>query len=213
MVILHDILNTNALEFDWERFSEILRQLIISNSYLSRTPINADRWEEIIYKTLKQMNEKYNDLEEPKWILGSHAPGADVWIDKFSISAKSGNIKNNTLVISSYRLTRFRTLDEMIRFIDNAGKNFDIYLCCARIEKSDGSRIYQIYVIDSSLFSAANLEWSETPSGWEGIDNDREITVKIQKKMSNQLWMAIPLSLCNKILEVEINVKDLGSGT
>lgn len=205
-------MKTTIEEFDWKKTSELLKKLLKFNSKNSITPINADRWEELIYNTLKFMGEK------TKWNLGSHQPGADIWTDKFAISAKSGKIQDNNIVMSSYRLTRFDDIEEMKKFIDSKeGKNFDFYLCCVRTENPNGSRIYDIYFVDADVFHASDLDWEDmylrggkTHSGWRGI-NERGIKVEIRRKMSNQLWMYIPLELCKKLLEVTISREELGS--
>ena len=201
--------------FDWETFSTKALKLLKYASLSTSAPVNAGRWEEIVFHVLKNMGQKYKD-DDPKWESGSHAPGADLWTDSFAISAKAGSIKNSTLSISSYRLTRFEDLASMITFIDGAGKNFDIYLCCARIDHADGKRSYKIFVLPADVFVAKKLKWTEQISakngkisGWGGIGNDG-IKVKIQSKMSNQLWIEIPLALCTMVGEITIPREALG---
>lgn len=213
---LKNIYKKEILEFDWDTFSKKIRILFDFSQKNSVVAINADRWEELIYVVLKNMGMNYEG-KAPKWILGSHKPGADIWIDQFSISAKSGNITKEKLVLSSYRLTRFNTLKQMIEFIDSEdGKNFDIYLCSARIDRSDGGRTYIVYLVDANIFHAKKLEWKDMylkdgiiHSGWRGLNEDG-IQVEIRKKMSNQLWLSIPLSMCNKLLEITIPREKLG---
>ncbi len=209
---LKNIKKWNVLNFGWDTFSKYLKKLILFTSKTTIVPINADRWEELIYVTLKHMG------KNPRWNLGSHAPGADIWIDEFAISAKSGNIQKNYLIISSYRLTRFNNLNEMISFIDGSeGKNYDVYLCCARKDLKNGNRIYKVFLIDADTFKASELKWEEmfpkkggSPSGWRGT-NRNGIKVEIRKKMSNQLWISLPINLCDEILHIEIKKNELGS--
>ncbi len=207
---LKNITNKKVISFDWDNFSQYLKKLLEFNSENSVTPINADRWEELINAVLKYMDFK------PIWNLGSHAPGADIWTDQFNISAKSGKIIDETLNISSYRLTRFLNLDEMKEFIDGDGKNFDIYLCCARTDTPQ-SRTYQVFLVHANIIKAKKMRWKDTyftggkvHSGWEGIAHNKVI-LNIVKNMSNQLWITIPLNLCDKILEVNISNEKLGS--
>lgn len=172
-------------------------------------PINSDRWEEFIFTTLRDMGEAYQG-SEPKWVRGSHAPGADVWTDKFAISAKSGSLKNGFLVLSSCRLTRFKNLEEMIMFLDGpSGKNFDFYLCCARVE-TKSELTYQVYKVPVDVFVASSVDWRKTKSGWDGSSSNGVIA-SIVKKMSNQLWLNIPIGLCEKITEFKISLSDLGA--
>ncbi len=203
-------MKTQVSSFDWKNFSINIEKLIKFHSLNSIVPINADRWEEIINATLKFMG------KNPEWNQGSHSAGADVWTKDFSISAKSGKISGDSLMISSYRLTRFNNLEEMKEFIDGEGKNFNIYLCCARID-SETERIYKIFLIDANVISAKRINWGDSyskdkkvHSGWEGKDKNG-VLLRIVRTMSNQLWMEVPLKLCDKILEVKINKKNLGS--
>tara|TARA_Y100000310_G_scaffold335884_1_gene419021 strand:- start:1246 stop:1929 length:684 start_codon:yes stop_codon:yes gene_type:complete len=217
MVQLHNITNEKVLNFDWDTFSAKLKKLIEYSSKISVVAINADRWEELLYAVLCNMNETFEG-GKPRWILGSHKPGTDIWIDKFAISAKSGNLQNNNLIISSYRLTRFNDIEEMKDFIDSPeGKNYDIYLCCARTDNRNGSRTYTVFLVDADVFHANELNWEDmhlrnggSHSGWRGTNNEG-VKVEIRRKMSNQLWLSLPLNLCNKLVEITISKENLGS--
>jgi len=205
------ISNARVREFNWGEFRMHLEKMIIGISRSTVTPINGERWEEVLYVILRHMGLNV------KWDLGSHKPGADIWIEDFAISAKSGNLKGEKLVISSYRLTRFSELSEMIDFIDSSiGKNYDIHLSCARTDYKNGSRNYKVYLVDAHLFKANDMKWSEIPgarvqgtTGWRGVHSNG-IIVEIIKKMSNQLWIYYPLELCNLIIDVPIDEHELG---
>lgn len=204
---------TNYPNFDWNDFAAKAEKLIKYVSGSTQSPINADRWEEIIFHTLKVMGQGYQN-GPPKWVSGSHAPGADIWVDQFAISAKAGQITGDYLVISSYRLTRFENLAAMQEFMDGPGKNFDFYLCCARLD-SRSQRTYKVYVVPADVFIATNLSWAEAvdsrgqSSGWSGSDSSGVI-VDIRKKMSNQLWLKVPLEYCELATEVNIPTDELG---
>lgn len=206
----------NSKNFNWPVFSKKISQLLEFHSKISRVAIDSSRWEEIIFITLKNMREKYKG-DEPRWNSGSHAPGADIWTDRFAISAKSGSIKKRYIAISSYRLTRFRNLKEMINFIDSEAKKIDFYLCCARKNNKDGSRTYTVFKLNSGVLEAASCKWAEmyskkkkSHSGWTGL-HASGIILRIVKKMSNQLWIDMPLDLCEKINEIRISKSELGS--
>ncbi len=202
--------------FNWASFAKRAIKLLDFASRSTIAPVDAGRWEEIVFHALKDMGEKYNG-GLPEWRVGSHAPGADIRTDSFGLSIKSGAIKDEKIVISSYRLTRFSNLKEMTAFIDGGGKNFDLYLCCARMDKKDGSRAYTIFAIPADVFTATKLTWTESfgkrsgvTSGWHGVSKNG-VVVDIVKNMSSQLWMQIPLKLCLKIGEVGISKDQLGS--
>lgn len=195
--------------FDWGKFRIFLKKVIEFKSRISFIYINADSWEESIYFALKKMG------ENPDWQLGSHAKGADVKTTKFAISAKSGSVRNGDLTISSYRLTRYKTIAEMTDFI-NKEINYDFYLCCARRETTNGGREYGIFKINSSVFRPKIQDWQEAKnkngerSGWvcklmNGVGG------RIVFNMSNQLWLDIPLNLCEKLFSVEFTRTQLGA--
>src|SRR3989344_6869747 len=206
---------SKMLSFNWKIFSMKAIKLLEFSSQSSIVPVKDIRWEEIVFHVLKNMGQKYKG-GDPKWDMGSHAKGADIWTDEFAISAKAGNIKTDFISISSYRLTRFKNLQEMKVFIDGTGKNFNFYLCCVSTDNSDGSRTYKIFCVPSTVFNAKKLKWSRkrsrhggVVSGWQG-SNKQGVEVQIIKNMSNQLWIKVPLKLCSKIGEVKIQRNFLG---
>jgi hypothetical protein len=202
--------------FNWKTFSTKLAKLIKFASKASIIPIKESRWEELIFHALKGMGKKYKG-GDPKWEVGSHLSGADLWIDNLAISAKSGSITKDSLDISSYRLGRFLNLKTMIKFIDGDGKNFDVYLSCVVINHKDGHKTYKIFVIPANVFSARKIKWSRIVSKDDGKvmkyygSDSRGVSARIVKSMSHQLWIRIPLKLCKQIAEITIPKKDLGS--
>lgn len=195
-------------KFDWGLFSKRIRNSFRFFSKYSRVPINADRWEEFIFTTLRDMGEKYQG-DIPKWVVGSHAPGADIWIDAFAISAKSGSLRNGFLILSSCRLTRFENLKDMVEYLDGPdGKNFNFYLCCSRKQIGD-ELVYKVYKVPAKVFVASSIGWKRTTGGWEG-SSPNGVMARIVKKMSNQLWLTIPIDFCEEITEFRITLADWG---
>jgi len=197
------------LNFEWKEFEKNLKKLITFYSRFSVLPINADQFEELVYTTLKHMG------KNPEWKPGSHKPGADITIKAFAISSKSGQVANNMLTISSYRLTRFPTLQEKLNFLKNDTREHAIYLCCARTDTKD-ERIYRIFVIPATLFHAfTDTEWEEVKTkkgevaGWKTCDS-QGIKAEINKKMSDQLWIHFPLELCTELFQVNLQKNELG---
>ena len=188
-------------EFNWKRFVDLIKKVIDYKTKTSYTYINADAWEEVLVFALQKMGEK------PDWRLGSHAAGVDIKIPAFAISAKSGKVSNEHLTISSYRLTRFDSLDKMINFIDDT--NFDFYLCCAR-SQTDKHRSYTVYKMPANIFSAKDCKWKKDSSNYHCVSKNG-VHARIVFKMSNQLWLDIPLSQCQKILEVSYETKEIAS--
>ncbi|OIO21067.1 hypothetical protein COV61_01220 [Candidatus Micrarchaeota archaeon CG11_big_fil_rev_8_21_14_0_20_47_5] len=198
-----------AQNFDWKTFKLFLKKVIVFKSKTSFIYINADGWEEAIFFALKKMG------ENPEWRLGSHEKGADVKISKFAISAKAGKIENGHLTLSSYRLTRYKNIAEMTKFI-NGEINYDFYLCCARIRLGDGGRKYSVFRVPSSVFKPRAEGWKKyqnkngDEAGWQYIQTNG-VNARIVRKMSNQLWMDIPLKLCEELFSVSFSKNELGS--
>lgn len=158
---------------------------------------------------------------------GSHTKGADV-LGCIRASIKSGTIDKIKIKISSFRLSRFDNLSNMLDFIDNGedgqGKNFDFYFVLARKEFKPTKKqlkdkptlvdeiTYLFYIIPANIFTAKNMTWKEVNKGWEtpALLNDvlNPITthLSISKKMSNQLWIELDLESIKKYLKFEITM-------
>ena len=188
------------MNFDKQIFANKCETLVKFFANITRTPINAERWEEIIYTALKSMNLN----EEIGWDVGSHSPGMDISVGGEGISAKSGQLTSTSIKISSHRLTRFETLEEMIEFIDD--KNYTKYYCLARKTLSK-TTTYTIYEIDADVVDASSATWGNVPSGCDGVQANG-VKLKIVNKMSNQLWLEIPLSLTTKLKTIQFKNED-----
>ncbi|MCM8795638.1 MAG: hypothetical protein NC928_03010 [Candidatus Omnitrophica bacterium] len=205
------------MPLDETRFIKIIQELIKFKSAVSRLPIKAESWEEIIWASLVFM---YGQ-DKIEWDPQSHEKSIDlkVRIDgrTFRVSAKAGEIKNDILSISSYRLTTFNKLPDMLHFIKEQHKNFDFYLICAR--NVAGRYInYSVFKIEARRM---NPPWFGKEKNWQKTKGGYELKVgfgfnaKIVFKMSNQLWYYLPLKYLTKkerIVKLSIPRKDLGGG-
>ncbi|MEM3504463.1 MAG: hypothetical protein QW134_09615 [Nitrososphaeria archaeon] len=208
------------MNLEEKKFSELLKKLIEFKSGVTKIPIKDLGWEELIWATLLFM---YGD-EKVKWNPQSHNKSVDIVAEidqnkECKISAKAGKIstKKNKffLTISSYRLTSFNSLNDMLDFIKNQHNSFDYYLICARQNKKEQVK-YIAYKIKSTRLAPEwflkSQNWQENNSGYE-LKNSFEFEAKIVKKMSNQLWYYIPLTYFSddeKMLEIGINKDELG---
>jgi hypothetical protein len=151
---------------------------------------------------------------------GSHRKGGDISIDGKEKSVKSGQRLNGFITISSFRLSRYKNLTDMLNFIDGEGKNFDEYYLLARTENQDTVK-YSFYTIPSNIFTASTMNWVEKRStkgknvgnltGWKTVD-DSNIQLSIEISMSCQLWIHIKEEYISQFLQFEIerNIADLG---
>lgn len=199
---------------DWYRFRDLATKLIEFKAKISKVPIRAESWEEVIYAVLLYME------YEVTWEPTSHAKGVDLEIkingEILKISAKGGKITNNQeLTLSSYRLTRFGTLPKMLEFLNKNATELDVYLVCAR-EEEQGSVNYHIFrILPNALVPEKALNpnnWEEGAQGWK-LKADVGFEANIVKKMSNQLWYSIPLKFSHleRLTIVKISKKDIGS--
>jgi hypothetical protein len=181
---------------NWNRFKELATKLIEFKAKISRVPIRAESWEEVIYAVLLYM--EYEVFWEPT----SHAKGGKV-------------TNNQVLTLSSYRLTRFGTLPKMLEFLNISATELDVYLICAREEEQDSVKYHIFKILPSALVPEKALNpnnWEKNDQGWK-LKADVGFEASIVKKMSNQLWYSIPLnfSQLERLTIVKISKKDIGS--
>ena len=205
------------MNFDTKKFSKLIGKLIEFKSGVTKLPIKATSWEELIWAALVFM---YGD-GNVDWDSQSHEKSVDIKVKVngrvSKISAKGGAIKEGLLTVSSYRLTTFNKLKDKLNFIKNQHKNFNFYLICAR-EINQANKTTNYIVIKTpatKLAPVAMLDeknWKKTKGGYEfklgtGFD------AKIVSKMSSQLWYTIPVSYFSKrekIVSTSIPDKELG---
>lgn len=199
---------------NWNKFKELATKLIEFKAKISKMPIRAESWEEVIYAVLVYME------YEVTWEPTSHAKGVDLEIkingETLKISAKGGKITDNqVLTLSSYRLTRFGTLHKMLEFLNKNATELDVYLICAREERQESVKYHIFRILPSALVPEKALNpnnWEENDQGWK-LKADVGFEASIVKKMSNQLWYSIPLNFSHleRLTIVKISKKDIGS--
>ncbi|MCP6726515.1 MAG: hypothetical protein KJI69_00520 [Patescibacteria group bacterium] len=204
-------------DFATKRFSRIVKELIEFHSGRTTLPIGAQSWEELIWATLAFM---YGQ-DKVDWDPQSHEKSVDVRVKigkrTLAISAKAGVVKNDTLSISSYRLTTFDNLKEKLQFIEKQHNTFDSYLICARkITKT--SRTYSVIKTTPQKMAP---QWLVDPKNWVKMKTGYELkskfdfSAKIVSKMSEQLWYSIPLNYFSQaeiLVTISVQNKDLGRG-
>jgi len=199
---------------DWDRFKGLTKKLIEFKAKLSKVPIRAESWEEIIYAVLLYMEYEVN------WEVTSHAKGVDLEakIDgkTLKISAKGGKIiDKHWPSLSSYRLTRFGFLGNMLKFLCENAEEIDAYLICAREEDRKAVRYCIFKLAQKSLAPQEMLNpinWEEDSQAWK-LRANVGFEAKIVKKMSNQLWYSIPLDFSGleELTTVEVSKSEIGS--
>jgi len=201
-----------------DKFGKAFEQRIYDYARCFSVKITDLTLEELIVQTWKSLG--YN----PDWDAGGHGPGKDIGVPELCLgfSVKSGKENSKRLTISSFRTTRFVTLQEKLEYFDGAGKNYTHYLVLSRLEKKAcksrpiGSTIYTARMIPADVVVAGDKEWHNTPSGWASNTVDG-VRLKIQKKMSHQFWFDIEKDTLDNHPDVihlfsrEISDNELGS--
>lgn len=207
------------MNLDDKRFSDAIGKLIKFKSGITTIPIKDTSWEELIWAALVFMfgNSKV------EWNSQFHEKSVDIkaQINKslLKISAKGGIIKNNILVVSSYRLTTFNKLEDKLNFIKTQHSNFNFYLICAReIDKVKKTINYLVLKVPSTKLAPTSMlktgSWKRNRTGY-ALKNNSPFGAKIVFKMSNQLWYFIPLNYFSKderLVSLSVPIKELGGG-
>ena len=205
------------MRLDIQKFSKIVQELIRFKSGTTKVPIRAGSWEELIWATLVFM---FGD-EKVYWDPQSHEKSVDIKVkmngDILRISAKAGEIKNNKIAISSYRLTTFDNLEDKLSFIRDQHNSFGFYLICAREIKKDTISYYVIKVPSDRLaptWLTDKNNWAKTKFGYE-LKEGFGFNARIVFKMSHQLWYSIPVDYFSHeemVTKVTIPLEELGKG-
>ena len=178
---------------DTTEFQKVLEKTIKGYHVVNECPIKEATWEAILCQVLTKLGKKYT------YKSGSHQPGKDIAFEgKNGLSCKSCKETKDKLVLSSYRMTGCKTVEECIEEIDIKRANFEYYVVLSRIENSKQNMItYNCYVIPSSKIKASNNNWTTKTdkntselSGWESDEKDG-VSFSIRKSMSNQLWINV----------------------
>jgi hypothetical protein len=173
-----------------------------------RIPIKAEAWEDLADKVL---NDNKSDF-----IPFNHSTGSDINFKigekTFNPNLKSGVISEGVLTFSSHRLSRFKTLEEKLEFLNNV--EYDSYLFLSRISGTNWDKEYHIFYLNKDLIDFKKLNWVEyigkkgkykdEVSGWVGTSDDQKIKCKIIKTLSHQLWIEIDISLVHLVTKIKV---------
>ncbi len=163
---------------------------------VNSVPIKEAVWESILVTSLANSGIKHS------WNNGGHQSGTDVSIidgvKEVGISCKSckDTTKQSHLQISSYRMTKYKHVEDIINCIDIERANFEYYGILSRLE-NDKFVKYSIHFIPSQMVKASRLHWSEKldtetgkVSSWVTNEVDG-VQMNVVKSMSNQLWIKL----------------------
>jgi hypothetical protein len=169
--------------------SEISNRINLHHSLYKTLTIKDKYWEYILVESYRSIgfNVDY-DVE-------NHASGKDLVVKnafndghELRVSCKSGKIgfskrKNKivSLEISSYRTTKYESLEEKLNYID--GDHEDVVFSLSSTLFNSHKK-YILTVLTPPKFK--NLGWSSNKGGYFVKTND--LSAKINKQCSDQLW-------------------------
>lgn len=191
-----------------KRFINNLRKSVIGYQSVLQgphIPIKEATWEFVLQQAATKSRMKC------EWQPGSHKPGADITLSRKRYSCKTSRVTRSSqnVLISSYRLTKTvhgaRGPQKFIDEIDNVRADFDFYALLVREQNDKLISRYSIYQIPAERLKAASLDWEKEANGnWVGVGPD--YVMKIQKSMSYQLWMVVPLDYIasDHVTDIEI---------
>jgi hypothetical protein len=155
-----------------------------------KLPLKAENFESILATIL-----------DANWKPNNHSPNEDMITNIDNInkpSCKAGIIDGEFLTISSHRTTKYKKLEDKIKFLDT--RDYDSYLCLAR-PKNGKTHEYMLIYFDKKIINYNSLIWKDTydkknnHKGWEGTNIDKTIQISIIKSMSDQVWIKINKNL------------------
>lgn len=181
------------------------KKLRLHHELYPEIPVRAEYWESIASETL--------DVDD--WVVNNHNPNEDFKTNIPGLlkpSLKSGVIENEVLKFSSHRMSEFSELSDMLNFLDS--RDYDSHLFLSRKTHDEYNYHYLVGYMSSNLWKYSELNWfpifgvrgktKDKQQGWRGEGLDGKVKVKIQFKMSNQLWVDVDVSLITIIKEIFI---------
>jgi hypothetical protein len=142
------------------------------------------------------------------WESGSHKPGRDQVVNDVPVSSKSAKLEGDKFEVSSYRLTKCKTIDDYRNEISSRDETFSKYLVCLT-EVFEDKHIVRWGFITKDKADTSKIEWDYTYNE-EGkknglISKDKRFTITYS--MSHQLWIKFKLSDLDIIctFEYELN--------
>jgi hypothetical protein len=168
-------------------------------------PVKAEYWESIASQSLNVVG----------WVVNNHNPNEDFNTEIKGLlnpSLKAGIWNGDVLKFSSHRMSKFNELSQMVNFLDN--RDYDSYLFLSRKKNKSFGYHYLVCYMKSKQWKYSELVWTPIfgvrkntqgkQQGWKGEGLDGKLTVTINFKMSNQLWVEVDTNLITIVKEIFI---------
>jgi hypothetical protein len=166
-------------------------------------PVNGDYWECILTNSFREANFNCVWYGEKK---KKHKPGTDITVSGLThenISCKSGEIKytnkKEVLNISSYRTTKYKTIDEKLNYIDRGHEDI-VYSLSSTFYRSHNKYILTIFTPPKFK----QMVWKKVITKKNKVNyissKVNGVCARINDSQSDQLWYTLDYN-CPLILE------------
>ena len=162
--------------------------------------------EELIFKAIQS---DYVARHQAFWREGGHDDKADIEVvaegKRYFLQIKSGKMQGGNLVLSGYRLGRFKgNLDEISRYLNGVWSE----ILSIPYKKIDGDmgreHIYQLIYVNRTYFRGiSDNGWDKKGTAWEQ-ENRYGVRFSLRPSMSWQIWWYIPERLLSQTQEFAI---------
>lgn len=141
--------------------------------------LKGELLEELICNALNASNVNH------EWACYGHQSNYDILIGDLEVSVKTGKVnKKNKLTVSSFRTTKYKTIEEKTKFMDE--NKSDIMFSCTH-----KNGLYTIYIIDTEIFKATGRVFEENNKSFKSINGI--VDISINHCMSDQVWYTADL--------------------
>jgi hypothetical protein len=170
-----------------------------------RLPCTAEYLEELISDSLNSVG-YINDWQPNR----SHSISVDMSLaigPSFSVKSGIYDDQKQTLTFSGSRLGKHKTLDEMIKTINDTSA--DYYICVSKRDQDwsptppkSSPKYYYVFVFKADVINY-NAIWDTKDSGVYFMGSEG-LSAKIVPSMSHQLWTTVSESIVGSPTKLEI---------
>ena len=183
----------------------VLKEKLKLHHSIYSLPCTAEFLEELISDSLHSVG--YTNDWKPN---RSHSVSVDMNLDigpSFSVKSGIYDDQKQTLTFSGSRLGKHKTIDEMIKSINDTSA--DYYICVAKRDQDwsptpskSATKYYYVFVFKADLINY-NAIWDTKDSGVYFMGSEG-LSAKIVPSMSHQLWTTVSTSIVGTPEKLEI---------
>lgn len=183
----------------------VLTEKLKLHHSIYRLPCTSEFLEELVSDSLQSVG--YTNDWKPN---RSHSISVDMNLDigpSFSIKSGVYDDQKQTLTFSGSRLGKHKTLDEMIKSINDTSA--DYYICVAKREQDwsttptkSQNKYYYVFVFKADMINY-NAVWDTKDNGVFFMGSEG-LSAKIVPSMSHQLWTTVSESIIGFPVKLEI---------